>query len=151
MNDLRLLQARWQLELLAPEEVPALATDLLANRHDGPAIRQLAGLLAPTNREVALLVGRACREAALDPLSDDEAQWLIVYDAARRIASGEAEPHAGAGEIAARCIALDYPEPLRGFVYLWSDYDEDPHDTAWFDREIRESAAELLRSRGGAA
>lgn len=146
--DLPTLQARWRLEMIAPEEMPDLATRLLECGADSPALVELAGLLRPTFWEVSPVVQRLFEEAQMSPISREEALWRIAYTTAREILDGTVTPRTGAGVLWQICSELDTPEPLRYFVYLAADYGEGPgsreEEAAWFDARIRETARELV-------
>ena len=144
MNDVRLIQALWQLDRLSPDEGPEHATSLLVAGVDLPSLRQLAGLSAPTFWDVEPLIKRVIKEAKLPLLTEHAARWLIVYDLAERIINGEIDPLNGTGAIAAEWQELNHPEVLSGFAYYWSDYGENPKDIPWFDERIRKEAADLL-------
>ena len=146
--DLRTLQARWRLEMIAPEEMPDFATRLLELGADSPALVELAGLLRPTFWEVSPVVERLFEEAQMSPISREEALWRIAYSAAREILDGTVTPRSGAGVLWKICSALGMPESLRYFVYLAAEYGEGPRspeiEAAWFDARIRERAQELI-------
>jgi hypothetical protein len=147
MTSFNIFRARWQLGLLAPEDVPNAATDLLAADVETPALIELAGLEAPTWWEVRPLIERAIEEAALPQVSDDAARWLVAYDVAERILDGSVPPRDGADRLGSLCRDLDMPESLRYFVYLSVDYGVGPSGAAWFDQAIIESARQLLALR----
>jgi hypothetical protein len=74
----RLLQARWVLGGVAPEEWVDQAISALDQGFDGPALRQLAGLVRPTQRDLGHLPERALDEMGLDPCSKERAVSLLV-------------------------------------------------------------------------
>jgi len=73
--DPEVLQARWLLGGVRPEELPAQAEVALLHGYDGPALRQLSGLTCPTMRDLKTLPGRAFAEMGLRSL--DKSQPLI--------------------------------------------------------------------------
>ena len=146
--DLRTLQAQWSLEMVPPEQLPDLATDLLARGIESAAIIELAGMVRPSFWEVSPVVERAFREADLPSVSRAQALWRVAYATARNILDDLIPPRDGATILWQVCNELDMPEPLRYFVYLAADYGEGPgtpeEEAAWFDARIRETAQEIL-------
>jgi len=76
--DIRLLQARWVLGGVAPEEWVDQAISALDQGFDGTALRQLAGLVRPTQRYLGLLPERALAEMGLDLCDKERAISLLV-------------------------------------------------------------------------
>lgn len=146
--DLITLQARWHLEMIAPEELPDFATDLLVRGIESPAVIELAGMVRPSFWEASPVLERAFREADLPSLSREDALWRVAYATARNILDDRVTPREGATLLWQICSELDMPEPLRYFVYLAADYGEGPRtpekETAWFDARIRETAQKVL-------
>lgn len=76
--DPQLLQARWVLGGVAPEEWVDQAISALDQGLDGTALRQLAGLVRPTQRDLGHLPERALAEMGLDPCDKERAVSLLV-------------------------------------------------------------------------
>jgi len=76
--DIQLLQARWVLGGVAPEEWVDQAISALDQGFDGTALRQLAGLVRPTQRDLGLLPERALTEMGLDLCDKERAISLLV-------------------------------------------------------------------------
>jgi hypothetical protein len=76
--DPQLLQARWVLGGVAPEEWVDQAISALDQGFDGAALRQLAGLVRPTQRDLGHLPERALAEMGLDPCDKERAVSLLV-------------------------------------------------------------------------
>lgn len=76
--DPQLLQARWVLGGIAPEEWVDYAISALNRGFDGTALRQLAGLVRPTQRDLGHLPERALAEIGLDPCDKERAVSLLV-------------------------------------------------------------------------
>ena len=146
--ELSIIQARWQVGALRPEEIPDLATELLTAGVESPAVVQLAGLVQADREEVAPLLAQAFAECGLQPMTDDDARWRLAFATARAIVDGAVTPLAGATTLWGLATDLGLPEPLRYFVYLAADYGEGPGDrateAAWFDATIVETARGLL-------
>lgn len=76
--DPQLLQARWVLGGVAPEEWVDQAISALDQGFDGTALRQLAGLVRPTQWDLGHLPERALAEMGLDPCDKERAVSLLV-------------------------------------------------------------------------
>ena len=82
----------------------------------------------------------------------DEQTLAAVLSVARRIVNNEVAPYEGATAIWSLLAGEegDYPEDLRIFVGLASEYQDHPHHREAYDRDIREEAQALLaRHRAG--
>lgn len=146
--DLRTIQARWKLERLTTDQLPELATRLLAEGVESPGLIELAGLVRPTYWEAAPVLTRVFEEGVLPPIDRPTALWRLAYGTAREIVDGEIVPREGAATLWDIANELDLPEALRYFVYLAADYGEGPlppeEEAKWFDAKIVETARELL-------
>src|SRR5215467_9212841 len=76
--DRQLLQARWVLGGVAPEEWVDQAISALDQSFDGTALRQLAGLVRPTQRDLGNLPERALAEMGLEPCDRERAISILV-------------------------------------------------------------------------
>jgi hypothetical protein len=76
--DPQLLQARWVLGGLGADELVDQAALALEQGFDGTALRQLAGLMKPTLRDLELLPERAFSEMGLRPCDRDQAVDLLI-------------------------------------------------------------------------
>jgi hypothetical protein len=83
--DPELLQARWVLGGLAPDELVDQAVLALEQGFDGTALRQLAGLAKPTLRDLGMLPARAFAEMGLPECHQDQAATLLVERQARSV------------------------------------------------------------------
>ncbi|HVE79803.1 MAG TPA: hypothetical protein VNA89_13120 [Gemmatimonadaceae bacterium] len=150
--DLSILQAQWQVGAVAPEDVPAKALALLDDATAYPAVLELAMMHGASVWEIRPVVERAFAEAGLPPVTNEQAHWRLAYATAREIVAGETASREGAEVLWRICNELDYPMPLRYFVYLAADYGEGPEgpvtEAAWFDARIVEAARELLAREG---
>ena len=148
--DFSLIAAQWKLGLIPPEQVPALAIEMMADGFDSPGVVALAILDRPTSADLEPLMERAAAELNLPELTQTAALWRVAYATAEDIVSGAIPPRQGAGILWDICNELEMPMLLRSFVYLAADYGEGPGDAAteaaWFDNRIRESAHELLQA-----
>jgi len=76
--DPKLLQARWVLGRVDAEDWVEQAALALDQGFDGTALRQLAGLMNPTGRDLGRLPERALAEMGLDPCDKEDAISLLV-------------------------------------------------------------------------
>jgi hypothetical protein len=76
--DPKLLQARWLLGSVGPEELTNQAGIALLHGFDGTALRQLAGLIRPTTFDLGALPERAFAEMRLEALAKDQAIDFLV-------------------------------------------------------------------------
>ena len=76
--DPQLLQARWVLGGVGAHEWVDQAALALDQGYDGTALRQLAGLTNPTQRDLGHLPDRALAELGLSPCDKDRAVSLLV-------------------------------------------------------------------------
>ena len=87
--DPQLLQARWILGGVAPEEWVNQAISALDQGFDGNALRQLAGLVRPTQAELGHLPERALAEMGLAPCDKERA---VFYSRVARGATLTSDP-----------------------------------------------------------
>lgn len=76
--DPQLLQARWVLGGVTAEEWVDRAVSALEQGYDGTALRQLAGLIGPTRRDLGPLPDRALVEMGLTPRNRDQVVSFLV-------------------------------------------------------------------------
>jgi hypothetical protein len=78
MLDPELLQARWVLGGIEPEQFVAIAVSALEQGFDGTALQQLAALSGPTSRDLGTLPERVFAAMGLRPIDKDEAVALLL-------------------------------------------------------------------------
>jgi hypothetical protein len=76
--DLELLQARWILGGIGPEQLVAAAVEALERGFDGTALQQLAGLSGPTVADLGNLPARAFAEMGLHSIDEDDAIARLI-------------------------------------------------------------------------
>lgn len=76
--DPELLQARWVLGGIAPEQFVELAVRALEDGFDGTALQQLAGLSRPTSTDLGNLPARVFADMGLKPIHRDEAVAFLL-------------------------------------------------------------------------
>jgi hypothetical protein len=142
-----LFVAKWYCSKVGPEDMPAFATDALEAGYDGPSLRQLAGLLKPTSREVDNLFYGALREIETVRIqSKEQAVIALSRVTAADIVEGRIDPLQGAYILERYGRMVGYPEFLAEFLQLsemplWGEY-APPRDKLF--RDIMEQARLLL-------
>ena len=76
--DPELLQARWVLGGIEPEQFVEIAASALEQGFDGIALQQLAGLTRPTSSDLRTLPARVFAGTGLKPINQDEAVSLLL-------------------------------------------------------------------------
>ena len=76
--DPEILQARWVLGGVDPEQFVEVAVYALEHGFDGTALQQLAGLSQPTSRDLGNLPARVFADMGLKPIDRDEAVALLI-------------------------------------------------------------------------
>lgn len=108
--------------------MPAFAADALEAGYDGPALRELAGLIKPTSADIGDLFQRAVDEiGTVKILSQIQAVYWMSRVVATDIVEGRIDPVKGAGLLARYACKADYPPVLAEFLSLedmpyWGDY-----------------------------
>jgi hypothetical protein len=108
--DPELLQARWVLGGIEPEQLVAIAVSALEQGFDGTALQQLAGLSRPTLSDLGTLPERVFAAMGLKPINQDEA-------VARLLARGE--PFTSAVISALRQAFPEFEERWKKHVASW--------------------------------
>jgi hypothetical protein len=108
--DPELLQARWVLGGVEPEQLVAIAVSAPEQGFDGTALQQLAGLSRPTLSVLGTLPERVFAAMSLKPINQDEA-------VARLLARGE--PSTSPGISTLRQAFPDFEERWKKHVASW--------------------------------
>jgi hypothetical protein len=149
---LRLLLARWVLEELAPDDVPALAMDALADGCDVTEVAVLAGLNRPTRRDVEDELVPLLRRLRIERPTRLGALKTLVDACAAGIVDGSISPAAGAHRLWQWAGIYDRDEALyaqfRRFIGLASMCEDDEEHHQHYEAQIVEEAATLLRAGG---
>ena len=142
------------------------AVDALAEGHDGPSIRLLAGLDlhgSPNSFETAALVEEALRELGVPQSDRDARARRYVRDVCAAMIVGEIAPSQGADLIHRRVITpLQHPADLQAWCHLWEgnsadcshSLEESERDKAILDYAIRfmhEGAQSAVATDGASA
>src|SRR5262249_24218964 len=76
--DPEVLQARWVLGGIRADELPDQAALALEQGYDGTALRQLAGLVRPTLRDLEALPEKAFADMGRQPMDKDQAVEVLI-------------------------------------------------------------------------
>lgn len=121
--DTQLITAKWTLGYLAPEELPDVATQALAEGYDGTCLRRLAGLVRPTRTEVGDLFDRALAEIGAGPMPLDLAGRVWARHVAESILRGGISPKDGRIALFYLFWELDEPDWLSDLLPARDDPD----------------------------
>jgi hypothetical protein len=131
----------WTLDLMPPENLPQVATELLTEGFDCEALRLLAGLTSIEGADVSNLFEQAMRELGVPPLSKREAVIGYTRLISDEILQGKIAPYDGAKKIWNVSIKLDTPlHEVDPFIYAASEFEDRPKDRDYFTSEIVKEA-----------
>jgi hypothetical protein len=108
--DRELLQARWVLGGIEPEQFVEIAALALGQGFDGTALQQLAGLTRPTSSDLGDLPARVFAGMGLKPIDQDEAVALLV---------ARGEPPTSPEISALRQAFPDFGDRWKKHIALW--------------------------------
>ncbi|ASO20122.1 hypothetical protein FHR81_000195 [Actinoalloteichus hoggarensis] len=123
--------AWWVLDLLAAERVPWWAAEWLAQGHDGPCLRELAGLGADDTRRSRDLLPAVFDEiAVVPPATMLDAAEVCFHHLARLCLDGRVDERWVAGVVDQVLCAVDfaddvYEQPLAGAFGVDEAWDDD--------------------------
>jgi hypothetical protein len=140
----RTIVARWSLELLSGEELPALAGDLLQNGYDNQALREVAGLVRPTLRDAEETFNRGMLQAGFTRLATPQAVRLLAWDVAKGIVDEEIAPESGARQLAGLWSGSRGIDELVAFYGCTDQYDDHPEARSEIEDEIRALARQFV-------
>lgn len=106
------MHARWVLGLLPAQDAPQFAWEALVFGYDGPLLRALASLRAPTKWEVDHVFFPAIREMGFETYTEVEACRVLADDAADKILKGKLDAVEGASQIRDYWVRSGYIEEL---------------------------------------
>ena len=148
VEDLELILARWVLGDIAPENVPALATDALVDGCGASSVAVLAGLSRPTGSEIEEQLPALLRELGVTLPSERDAVKVAVDGLAREIVSGTVPPAAGAAGMASYVRTFQDDDTiwdqLAVFYGLAIELDEENRPSSVLDPEIVDATSTLL-------
>ena len=124
ISALDVARAKFALGTLMSADLPVLATNLLADGLDTPAIRALAGVAQPTLSEAGPLFERVMLELTLPPFGKQQALRVLVRQYAEAIVAGEIAPYEGAMKIWDLSDQYEPFQEVSSFVGLASQVDD---------------------------
>jgi epoxide hydrolase 4 len=135
--DVRQVALEWYHEDFPAERAPDFAVWALQNGHDGPALRELAGLRSATRSNEGPLVERALLELGIQPMTMQEAAKVLILSGFEQIVSGQIPPGPGAARIVYNLAhsAGQSREFLR-LVGLVSEWEDQPDKRDYFEKQI---------------
>lgn len=147
--DVALEEALWRIGWVHPEELEDVATQLLSEGHDGPALVDIAAGL--TDRyEADKVFSRALREMGREPSSTGEAGLRVARHIAAKVVSGGLSPDSGVGLFTGLYWDLEMPSWLSTMYALEDDLSEVRYrhdlDADCIRRQIVNEAQALLKS-----
>jgi hypothetical protein len=138
------LRALWQTGRLYPEQVPALAVELLAGGADSPALRELAGMHRPTRAEVEPVMDRALLALGAPRLDTDAAARIAAREIAADAIAGRTTPHDAAISLSALWLNHELPLDLAVFVGLVGEWQSHPGFRTEVEAMILEECEQVL-------
>jgi hypothetical protein len=152
MESFEELVARWVLDDLRPEDVPAVAIDALAQGCEVPEVAVLAGLRRPSRLDVEDELSPLLRRLRVVRPDQRRAMKTVVDACAQRMVDGGMSPSAGARALWRWAMEFHRDdlifEQLAIFVGLASEWDDDEGHRAVYEAEMLEEAQALLDAGG---
>ena len=150
-QNLELALARWVLDVLAPEDVPFVATEALVRGCNAESVAVLAGLQRPTTADVLDELPALLEELRVSLPERREALKIHVDAVARDIVLGVVTPRVGAIQIGSASYGDERGElwdQFATFVGLAVEYDEENRPASELDPETVAGAKALLAVGG---
>jgi hypothetical protein len=152
LDELRAALARWDLGLLAPESVPALAVAALGRGCAVPEIAVLAGLRAPLRADIEDELPDLLRRVGWSRPTREEAIKTVADDIATQIVDGAVAATDGAHDLWQLANLTGFGGPiwtqLSLFVGLASEWDDHKAQRPTLETAIVDAARQLLASGG---
>ena len=152
-NLIQLLLATWRSGILIPECLPQVATELLVQGFDSPALRTLAGIdLGPFDpREATDLLADTITELSISEPSTLERLELASAILAYQCVAGTVSPRRTTHRFYSLVVREGYPkEPaeLMEFYMFDDDWDSGVVSRDQVEQEVSAKAADLLSRLG---
>lgn len=148
-NEIDVDLANFVLRLVLSDRLPSIATKLLENGYDSPALRMLSGLNESEIVEAIPLFNQAILEIGLSLPSRYEAVLSLAKETAMKILRRDVMPYEGAKIIWMLSLKVDHEIcALHPFVYAASEW-ERIEDRLLFERGIVEEAKILVGTCDG--
>jgi hypothetical protein len=144
-DPLRLAFLRLGIDEQPVEELPTVAAEALTRGLDSPSLRELAGASAHAPGENRELLKSAMSELGADVPTPTAAREELVRYWAAEVVAGSLSPYEGASRIWwSGWEELGRPEKLTVFVFLASEWEDDPKHRADYERDIVAAAQQLV-------
>jgi hypothetical protein len=142
------ITARWTLEQITGTEIPGIATQALVDGYDGPALRVLAGTIAPALRDSTHLFETALEELHAPRMTRKDAAYILALKVAGKILNQTVTPYEGAKAIWSQFAVEVRPDDhgLDPFVYWADEFEEATEEErkGFCEAAIVKAAVELL-------
>ena len=143
--------ALYSIGRLSGEDLPELASDLLASGIDTSAVRELAGLCRPTVRDAGPVFERVLADLGRPTMTVALASQVIARDLARRVVAGEMSPREAAERGSSLSTQAGYPDVLTRYLAYADDYVCFPDQQQSIDAQVLGYANELLEGESDEA
>jgi hypothetical protein len=147
-RDMPFLLARWQLFDLPSAELTEIATALLEQGHETPALHMIAGSPAfVLGSDADRLLDEALFELGISIPTEPEAARLLVREAARQIVDGEVTPYSGARAMLTFGSRLtdDEDDELALMRVYVGEVEAYPRQRAKYDADITNEAQRFIQ------
>jgi hypothetical protein len=114
----KLIEAKFAMNRILPEELPALALDALEAGYDGPNLRRLTALNRPSAWEVDMFLPGAKQEMGMIDLSPRVAGLRLSQEVARQMLDGKMDIVSNLDRLERLWIDSDYPVELSNLGML---------------------------------
>ncbi len=140
--NLNSIEAKFVLKLIASDQLPSIATDLLASGTDSKSLVRVSALCADELADADDLFRRALTELGRGKMSNEGALRQFTKDTSVEMLKGEISPYAGAKLIwkTYRKFAARETHEFDPFIYAASEWEDRPQDRKTFERGILEEA-----------
>jgi hypothetical protein len=139
--EIKWIQAKWVLGLIASPELPEIATGLLVRGFETPSLVELAGL-SRNEGGAADLFNEALNELECGAMEPMEALRRYAKEVSASILSGDTPPLEGARAIwrMSLSVGLSGVHDFDTFEYAFSEAEDRPQDRDFFEQAILEEA-----------
>jgi hypothetical protein len=146
LGPLDVVAAEVQLGLIDEEDLPTVASNVLGEGVDSPALVSLASLGASGAKDARSLFDRGMEELDVPIRSLRDAVMRMARKVAIEIIEGTVAPYAGAKQIwdLSRRLSIDEVPELHPFIYAADEWEARPEDRKFFEDAILAEARSLM-------
>jgi hypothetical protein len=136
------------LGLEAPDRLPDVAAEALAQGTDSPSLRMLAAMDAPGMDQAFPILEGALRESGTIVPTPRAAALRLAMKIAQKMVTGEISAYEGSRQIWAlsRRVKSESMDDLDPFIYAASEWEDRPADRVFFEDAMLRAARELTSS-----